>query len=209
MDNIECFWNEFSKSESRLKGDNPSVEAMEDILTFLEKIDPQLYYHLGQTDEGTDIILSAEGHPDLMPILEKLKAAAPILPGWKVLISYEGMLLFGERNERVFPLNANGDVLYRMACHSDHLWIARDVNFQLVFPVKENASGFQAKVESSGMRCSLSEYDGEEEFSYEVEVTINIVPTYKAITETECALGKIAAEFKGRNDGWGCFEVKA
>jgi len=209
MDNIGHFWSEFSKVESRLKGENPSVEAMEYLLTVLEEIDPRLYYHLGSKDEGTDLILSAEGYADLMPILEKLRAAAPKLPDWDVRTSYEGMLLFGERNERVFPLNQNGDVLYRMACNGDHLWIARDVDFQLIFPTKENATSFLSNVERDGMRCEFDEYDGAEGFTCQVEVTTCIVPTCKAITETENFLGRLAEKFGGRNDGWGCFEIHA
>ncbi len=88
---------------------------MEELLTSLEKVEPRLYYHLGSNDRGTDLILSAEGHADLMPVLNLLKKEAPVAFGWKIVVVYEGMLTFGERNDRVFPATENGDVLYRMA----------------------------------------------------------------------------------------------
>jgi Regulator of ribonuclease activity B len=209
MANTALFWNEFSKLNSQLEGDQPSAEAMKQLLSCLEEIDQRLYYHLGSRDNGIDLILSAEGHADLMPVLDQLKATAPKIERWDVLAAFEGMLLFGQRNERVFPDTENGDVLYRMALNGDKLWIAREVNFSLVFPTEGGAANFLKKAAVENFHCEVSEYNGAEGYSFQAEVNMAIIPSHETITLIENRLEKLAEEFGGRNDGWGCFEVKA
>jgi hypothetical protein len=202
------FWTEFSKVQKEIRGESPSSDAMDHVLECLRKVDRRLYYPLGSRDTVTDLILSADGYPDLMPVLQKLKATAPSLDGWGIVVGYEGMLVLGERNLEVFPETENGDVLFRMALNGDHLWISRSVNFSVVFPNLLNASNFAASVGSKDRKSKINKYDGAKGFSHEVEVTINIVATNQAITDFENYLGSIAMKFGGRNDGWGCFTVK-
>lgn len=209
MNNISQFWAEFSKSKDQLAGDNPSPDAMDNLLMSLEKVEPRLYYHLGGNDRGTDLILSAEGHADLMPVLDVLKKAAPIAKGWEIVAAYEGMLKFGERNERVFPPTENGDVLYRMACSGDCLWIAREVNFSLIFPGESSAKDFSLRAVSTDTQSKISKYDGAEGFEFQVEISTTLIPSHDLVTSTEERLGKIAESLGGRNDGWGCFEVQS
>ena len=103
MSDIKNFWIEFSERCGELSGESPSSDAMDYLLECLRRIDPRLYYHLGSRDDGTDLILSAEGHPDLMPVLQELKQSAPSQDGWEIVVSFDGMLTFGERNIEVFP----------------------------------------------------------------------------------------------------------
>jgi hypothetical protein len=208
MTDINNFWTAFSKAHKKISGEYPSSDAMDHMLECLKKVDPRLYYHLGSRDAVTDLILSAEGYPDLMPVLQKLKETAPILDGWAIIVSYEGMLVFGERNLEIFPETENGDVLFRMTLNGDQLWISRPVNFSVVFPNLLNASNFAASVASKDRKCKISKYDGAKGFSHQVEVTIDIVTTNEVVTGFEDYLGSIAMKFGGRNDGWGCFTVK-
>lgn len=172
------------------------MDLLRDVLLALE---PRLFYHLRSNEHGIDLILSAEGHAELMPLLERVKAAAPALPGWSVQSAYEGMLLFGERNEVVFPDDANGDVLYQMGRNGDHLWKPRDIHFSLSFPDPASADKFRGKVARLGMRCAV---DGQQ-----AEVTMHLAPAWTTITGLEQSLARAAVEFGGRSQGWGCFPV--
>jgi Regulator of ribonuclease activity B len=207
MNDIDNFWHEFLKIQNQFTGNELSSDAMNHLLMYLEKIDPRLYYHTGSKDKGTDLILSAEGHADLMPIMEKIKFAAPTLENWTVVTAYDGLLLFGERNNRVFPSTENGDVLFRMASSGDKLWISRDVNFSVIFPTKENATVFHSKIEQLGMQSVIEKYDGARGFLFQVEVSKKIIPDHQTITTIENHLATLASPLNGRNDGWGCFEV--
>lgn len=209
MDNIEAFWKVFEDINLDLEGENPSLSAMDDLLEELNNIDTRLYYHLGSKDDGTDLILSAEGHADLMMELIQLKDAAPKIPNWGIVTSYDGMLLFGERNKEIFPLTQNGDVLFRMAQNGDRLWEARDVNYALVFPNEESALKFKSEASKDTQACEVSEYDGAPGYPYQADVTIELIPSCNNITNKEAYFGELAANFGGRNDGWGCFEKKS
>jgi hypothetical protein len=205
---ISNFWSEFSMAQKEIAGESPSSAAMDRVLESLMKVDARLYYHLGSRDTVTDLILSAEGYPELMPVLQKLKETAPTLDGWAIVVSYDGMLLFGERNPEVFPKTENGDVLFRMALNGDHLWISRPIIFSVVFPNSLNASNFAESVAGTDRKCEINKYDEARGFSHQVEVTIDIAATNRSITDFESYLGNIALRFGGRNDGWGCFAVK-
>lgn len=209
MNYIEEFWKVFISLFKKLEGGNPDAKAMDELLDALNEIDSRLYYHLGSKDDGTDLILSAEGNPDLMVVLEKIKLSEPTLPKWEVLAVYEGMLLFGERNEEVFPNNLNGDVLYRMARNGDQLWKERNVDFSYVFPNEKSATNFQDSMSLENISCEVSTYDGAEGYSHQVELALEMVPTYANISQAESSFGKIAENYGGRNDGWGCFEIKS
>ena len=207
MGGIERFWGSFAAIRGRLSTDPPDSFAMELLRDVLMAVDPRLFYHLRASESGIDLILSAEGHAELMPLLAQVREAAPALPGWGVHVAYEGMLLFGERNEDVFPPTPNGDVLYRMAQSGDHLWKARDIHFSLAFPDQAGASRFQAKVGRLGMRCTVGADKGRSGEAGVAEVTMHLVPSCATITDLEATLGKAAQEFGGRSDGWGCFAV--
>ena len=205
MNDIENFWTEFSERCGEISEETPSDEAMDYLLECLRGIDPRLYYHIGSRDDGTDLILSAEGHPDLMPVLQELKQNAPSIDGWRIVISYDGMLIFGERNIEVFPSTENGDVLFRLALKGDRPWIPRPVTFSVVFPSLADASAFAEIIAGANTKCEVSNYDGAASYSHQAEVTTNIVATHQEVTNFENYLGRVAVKFGGRNDGWGCF----
>lgn len=203
------FWDEFSKIHTQLENEETSPNAMEHLLSSLEQIDKRLYFHLGSLDNRMDLILSAEGHAQLMPVLNQLKKDAPAVQNWSVQVAYEGMLLFGERNDQVFPATENGDVLFNMAQSGDSLWIARKINFSLIFPDRESAQGFSAKATSENFQCKVDKYDVAEGYKFQVEVSIEMVPNHEAITSIESHMEELAQPYGGRNDGWGCFEVQS
>jgi hypothetical protein len=49
----------------------------------------------------------------------------------------------GDRDLTQFPLDDNGDVLWRMASHGDKLQQPRDVDFSVIFPGERQAEAFR------------------------------------------------------------------
>lgn len=207
MNAIQSFVSDFERLKVRLAGDDPLPEVMDELLSSLRRVDPRLYFHLGSHDAGKDLILSAEGHAELMPVLQDLAARFNASNAWGVVLSYDGMLLFGRRNEAVFPKTENGDVLYRMAEGGDSLWIGRDVHFSFVFPTEKDAAAFATELRRGRIHGTVSKYDGAVGFSFQVEMKIFLVPSHDNVTTIEARYGELAAKFHGRNDGWGCFSA--
>jgi Regulator of ribonuclease activity B len=208
MSSIDSFWKAFERLRPELE-ESPAKEAMDQLLDALRLIDGRLYYHIAASDSSNHkaLVISAEGHADLMPALGQLHQSAPQYKGWNMYVAYEGLVVFGQRNEEVIPLTENGDVLYEMAKSGDKLWIERPIDYSFVFPGEKEATGFSERVAVQGLRGEVSKYKGAKGYSFQVEIRIPLVPSHEAITSYEQRLGDLAAEFNGRADGWGCFNV--
>ena len=210
MNPVQTFWQDFVRLLPQLtEGEDPSASAMDALLNALQGIDERLYFFIGSTDAGMDLILSAEGYSDLMPLLNQIKASSPVVPGWQTVITYEADLLFGQRNLRVFPETENGDVLYKMGRKGDALWLSRPVNFSVVLPDMQAAKQFATQLKQDGYRCEVSSYDGAKDMQAQAEITLELIPGIENIDNAEKMLAALALPFGGRNDGWGCGEVSA
>lgn len=204
---VTQFWRDAAPLLASLSASPRPRAAMESLLDRLRRLDPRLYYHLGDHDAGTDLILSAEGHADLMPLLDELARAAPRTRGFGVVPAYDGDLVIGRRNDDVFPRTENGDVLFRMATDGDRLWLPREVDFSFVFPREADARAFAARVAADGLDVETSAYAGAAGYTREVVVTTTVIPAHATITRVEAALAARAAEHRGRADGWGCLRA--
>lgn len=207
MDNIQAFWHKFLEIREQLRQESTEM-PMEELLSALRKIDARLYYHLAEWDNGVDIFFSAEGHADLMPVLEKLKACAPNVDGWGFFIAFEALIHLGKRNLSVFPSTENGDVLFRMAQDGDDLSISRDIDFSIVFKKPNQASQFVEKLTKNGCKISIGKPSGIFRRKITVTISCNMFPTHDSISSFETKLGLEAKRFGGLNDGWGCFVQK-
>ena len=187
----------------------PSPDAMESLLSILRRVDGRLYFHLGEHDKGTDLILSAEGNADLMPLLQEAERSALLPEGWRVLAAYDGDFVIGRRNLSVLPETENGDVLYGLAQCGDRLWLPREVDFSFIFPSQQGASAFAKPLTSPSLRVEVSEYEGSDGYSQQVTVTKHMLPTHALISEFESLMEQQASASGGRADGWGCFEAVA
>jgi len=105
-----------------------------------------------------------------------------------------------------FPDDENGDVLRRMQESGDDLTIAREIDFSVVFPSEDAAIAFAVHLLRNGQKVSLAEPKTDDDLPWEVTVHPRFVPTHAAITAYEELLARDAAEFNGRNDGWGCMQ---
>jgi hypothetical protein len=110
------------------------------------------------------------------------------------------------RDPARFPHDDNGDVLWRMAQHGDQLEKPRQFDFAVIFPTEQDALGFAVHLLKQGQKVSFSEYEEGEDMPWQVEVHPFFVPTHLSITQYEALLAADAANFNGRNDGWGCMQ---
>lgn len=207
MDNIPTFWHKFLELRQQLQQESSEV-LLDELLTDLRKVDPRLYYHLAEWDGGIDIFFSAEGHADLMPILERLKTCAPNVEGWGFVTAFEALILLGKRNLSVFPSTENGDVLFQMAQDGDDLSISRDIDFSVVFNNLHQVSQFVENFTKNGCKISIGKPSGIFRRKITVTVSCDMFPTHDTISSFESKLGMEAERFGGRNDGWGCFVQK-
>jgi len=203
-DSIGAFWRVFGECQEVLV--HPADRAaMNRLLEALRQVDKRFYYHVGEHDDGVDLILSAEGHCDALLLLQRVRDHAPETPGWKVLAVFDGDLTIGRRNAVIFPEDENGDVLYRMARSGDNLCIERAINFSVVFPSASARREFLESLGEEGLEGKPEQGNPDYE-PWDVTVTQVMLPTHENITSFERRLEFLAIPHGGRNDGWGCFQ---
>jgi len=205
MNTTQSFWSHFKEVQKSLE--DSDSDALRSLYLCLTKVDDRLYLHTGQKDNGFDLILSAEGIPELLPILDRLAESAPILDGWSYITCYDGDFVFGGRNDELYPNDINGGVLYKMVSQGDRPWIERDVDFSVVFPDRKAADDFISEFDTDYSNGNVEPYDGAEGYTYQVSLTKFMHPTYKGISTFEESISLVAERFGGRNDGWGCFTI--
>lgn len=105
-----------------------------------------------------------------------------------------------------FPQDANGDVLRRMLASGDDLSKPRDIEFVHVMTSGSSARKLADAAAKLGYSASVSR--AEDGTDWKTICVSQMVPTHSSITATEEALAKLAKQFGGYADGWGCFEVK-
>jgi hypothetical protein len=58
---------------------------VDSLVAELHKVDPRLTYEVGNNMQPREIIITADGNKDGFPAVITLAAAAPVIPGWKVI----------------------------------------------------------------------------------------------------------------------------
>src|SRR5215831_8050690 len=113
-----------------------------------------------------------------------------------------------ERDYKRFPHDENGDVLWRTFCDGDRLDKPSVIDFSVIFPVREDALAFGAVLLEQSFRVQFLKYEKKNELVWQIMVTPVMLPDHGEISRLEELLGRQAEVFGGRNDGWGCFEVR-
>ncbi len=107
-------------------------------------------------------------------------------------------------NPPAFPDDDNGDVLRRMAEAGDNLDVAREIDFCVIFPTESAALECAVALLRMDLKVSFSNDECDEQLPWLVQAHPHMHPTHEAITAFESMVGGVAAQFGGRNDGWGC-----
>ena len=109
------------------------------------------------------------------------------------------------RNLMIYPDDANGDVLRRMAAQGDDLTKPRNINFTVIFADASSAEQFAEHFRALGHKVSVERTATDQDFPWDVIVVQHMVPSYEGITDFENLLQSVADRWEGHNDGWGCF----
>jgi regulator of ribonuclease activity B len=104
----------------------------------------------------------------------------------------------------LFPNDANGIVLRRIAAQGKDLTKARNIDFTVIFAQGRSAEQFAEHFRELGYAISVEETEPERDFPWNVIVVKHMVPTYEGITDFENLLQSVADRWNGHNDGWGC-----
>lgn len=112
-----------------------------------------------------------------------------------------------------FPADETGDILSRMQAGGDDLGQARDIDFSLLFRDEAGAAAFAGLMEAEGHEVAYGPWATQSETDenaglWDLTVTRHMAPSHAAISGFERELEVLAMPFGGRNDGWGCFEVR-
>jgi hypothetical protein len=85
-DRDAAFWTWFKDHRVQIaalkRADEPVANQ---IATELHKVDPRLIFELGIGIEPKEFIVSADGNREVFPAVKRLVAAAPEVPGWKII----------------------------------------------------------------------------------------------------------------------------
>lgn len=103
----------------------------------------------------------------------------------------------------IYPEDANGIVLRRIAAQGKDLTKARNIDFTVIFAQGRSAGQFAEHFRELGYAVSVEET--EPELPCNVIVVKHMVPTYEGITDFENELQSAADRWEGHNDGWGFF----
>ncbi|WP_432209457.1 ribonuclease E inhibitor RraB [Acinetobacter variabilis] len=103
-----------------------------------------------------------------------------------------------------FPDDENGHVLWQMYQDGDDLEDDHEIEFSIAFNSEEQADRCALHLLKEEQKISL--YQDEESDTLEWTITIHVYmqPTYENIVDLEQWFTRIAAEFQGEYDGWGC-----
>jgi hypothetical protein len=110
------------------------------------------------------------------------------------------------------PNDVNGDVLRRLLASGDNLSIARNIDFEIIFPDERSGMQFIDDIEEKFDEVRIRLRD--EEFrtrglDWNVTACVVMVPNHKDISELEDFLETAASPYGGEIDGWGCFTVES
>lgn len=82
----DAFWAWFISHQEQVAKIKTAGEPIADQLAAeLHKLGPQLTFEVGVASKPKEIIISADGIVEAFPTVKKIVAAAPKIPGWKVV----------------------------------------------------------------------------------------------------------------------------
>lgn len=108
------------------------------------------------------------------------------------------------RDYNQFPDDENGNVLWQMHQDGDDLQEAHEIEFSLVFCDEEQADRCALYLLKEEQKISLFQDEESATLEWIITIYVYMEPTYEDIVDLEQWFSKIAAEFQGEYDGWGC-----
>ena len=108
------------------------------------------------------------------------------------------------RNFEQFPDDDNGHVLWQMFQDGNDLDDAHEIEYSIAFKSQAEAEKCALYLLAQEQKISLFEDDEAENSEWFITIYVYMEPEYSDIVDLESWFMKIAAEFGGEYDGWGC-----
>lgn len=108
------------------------------------------------------------------------------------------------RDYEQFPDDENGNVLWQMHQDGDDLQEAHEIEFSIAFNNEEQADRCALHLLKEEQKISLFQDEDSDTLEWVITIYVYMEPTYEDIVDLEQWFTKIAAEFQGEYDGWGC-----
>lgn len=102
-----------------------------------------------------------------------------------------------------FPNDDTGNVLNEMAQAGVDLTVIHPVVFFQLFEQQAQAQQLVDYLKEKAPDMQVAIHPDETPNVWDVDCTVNLVPSYDAIVAQEAEFEQLAAKFKGYNDGWG------
>lgn len=106
------------------------------------------------------------------------------------------------RDFKQFPDDDNGNVLWQMAQDGDDLTVAHEIEYSIAFKEQELAEKCALYLLQEEQKISL--FVDEETNEWFITIYVYMEPDYSDIVDLEEWFSKIATQFEGEYDGWGC-----
>lgn len=108
------------------------------------------------------------------------------------------------RDFEQFPDDDNGNLLWQMQEDGDDLNEVHEIEFSMYFKTQALAEKCALHLLLEEQKVSMYLDEEIEPNEWVITVFVNLLPEYTDIVDLEEWFNKIATEFNGEYDGWGC-----
>lgn len=108
------------------------------------------------------------------------------------------------RNYEQFPDNDNGNLLWQMQEDGDDLNEVHEIEFSMYFKTQQLAEKCALSLLQQEQKVSLYLDEETEPNEWVITVYVHLLPDYEDIVDLEEWFEKIAEQYEGEYDGWGC-----
>ncbi|MCO8102980.1 ribonuclease E inhibitor RraB [Acinetobacter indicus] len=108
------------------------------------------------------------------------------------------------RDYEQFPDDDNGNVLWQMHEDGDDLDEAHEIEYSIAFTDQEQAERCALFLLNEEQKISLFQDDDSSVTEWIITIYVYMEPAYADIVDLEEWFTKIANQFQGEYDGWGC-----
>ena len=106
------------------------------------------------------------------------------------------------RDYEQYPDDDNGNVLWQMQEDGDDLTEAHEIEYSIAFTSEEKADQCAIYLLKEEQKISL--FEDEDTDEWVITIYVYMEPEYSDIVDLEEWFSKIATQFEGEYDGWGC-----
>ncbi|MCX5469599.1 ribonuclease E inhibitor RraB [Acinetobacter nematophilus] len=108
------------------------------------------------------------------------------------------------RDFEKFPEDDNGNLLWQMHEDGDDLDEIHELEFSMYFKTQELAEKCAISLLLEEQKISLYLDEEVQPSEWVITIYVNLYPEYEDIVDLEQWFTKIAEQFDGEYDGWGC-----